>query len=45
MELLLRKRHTVQESVRLLGRTSGAEQTQSDFHMELLLVEVFYCLP
>ena len=40
-ELFLHKKHTVQKSVKFLGRTSGAGQTQSDFHMELPLVEVF----
>ena len=40
-ELFLHKKYAVQESMEFLGRTSGAEQTQSDFHMELPLVEVF----
>ena len=40
-ELLLHKKHAVQESVKFLGHTSGTEQIQSDFHKELLLVEVF----
>ena len=40
-ELFLRKKHTAQESVKFHGRTSGAEQTLSNFHMELLPVEVF----
>ena len=30
------------ESVKFLGSTSGAEQTQSDFHMVLPLVEGFF---
>ena len=41
MELFLHKKHTVPQSVKFLGCTSGAERTQSDFHMELPLVETF----
>ena len=35
-ELFLHRKHTVQKIVKFPGLTSVAEQTQSDFQMELL---------